>query len=328
MPTTGIRAGANASDTRLALVAESVWGTTPTTPSFQNVRFTSENLQPAKETVRSQEIRPDRNVTDEIMVGRSVSGNMDFELSFETFDHLLESLFHAVWVDIEDEAENDIPTLINGANSGQSFTAERTIKLTDGSSHYSRFTGLVANSMSLSVSAGVLVTGSFDLMGKFGGAGTTALSGATYTDANQERVINAATHFAGLTMTGLGGDTPLIQSIDLNITNNMRPQRAVGSLDNVGMGAGQFEVTGTINAYFRPGLLSAFLAHEDIGLVFTLGTEEGSRYRFTIPTLVLTGSPGGNADGNDSDLMSTVQFTAVLDRTASPMGGTIKIEKV
>lgn len=324
MPTTGIRAGANASDTRLSIVPEAAWGTTPTTPGFQNIRFTSENLQPAKETVRSQEIRPDRNVTDEIMVGRSVSGNMDFELSYGTFDDLLESLFHAEWTGDDDEI------LINGANIGQSFTAERTIKLNDGSSHYSRFTGLVVNSMSLSIASGALVTGSFDLMGKFGGAGTTALSGATYANANQARVINAATDFASLTMTGLGGgDTPLIQSIELNITNNLRAQRAVGSLDNVGMGAGQFEVTGTITAYFRPGLLTAFLSHSDIGLEFTLGTAAGFRYKITIPTLVLTGSPGGNADGNDSDLMSTVQFTAVLDRTTTPtpIGGTIKIER-
>jgi hypothetical protein len=322
MTTTGIRAGANASDTRLAIVPEVAWGVTPATPAFTNVRFTGENLQPAKETVRSQEIRPDRNVTDEIMVGRSVSGNMDFELSYGTFDDLLESLFHAEW-DAVDE------TLINGANIGQAFTAERTLKLNDGTSHYSRFTGLVVNSMSLSVSSGALVTGSFDVMGKFGGADTTAIAGATYAEAPQTRVINAATHFAGLTMTGLaGGGTPLIQSIELNITNNLRAQRAVGSIDNVGMGAGQYEVTGTITAYFRPGLLTAFLDHDDVGLEFTIGTEAGSRYKISIPTLVLTGSPGGNADGNDSDVMSTVQFTGVLDRTSAvPIGGTIKIER-
>lgn len=323
MPTTGIRAGANASDTRLSIVPEAAWGVTPTTPAFQNIRFTSEGLTPNKETTRSQEIRPDRNVTDEIMVGRSVSGNMDFELSYGTFDDLLESLFHAEW-----DAEDDI--IINGANIGQSFTAERTLKLNDGSSHYSRFTGLVVNSMSLAISAGSLVTGSFDVMGKFGGAGTSAIAGATYADAPQSRVINAATHFAGLTLTGgdLGGETPLIQSINLNMTNNLRAQTAVGSIDNVGMGAGQFEVTGSIEAYFRPGLLQAFLDHEDLGLEFTLGTEAGSRYKFEIPTLVLTGAPGGNATGNDSDVMSTADFTGVLDRTSgTPIGGTVRITR-
>ena len=75
--------------------------------------------------------------------------------------------------------------------------------------------------------------------------------------------------------------------------------------------------------------MTAFLDHADLSLEFTIGTEAGSRYKVTIPTLVLTGSPGGNADGNDSDVMSTVALTAVLDRTSgTPIGGTIRLEKV
>lgn len=323
MTTTGIRAGANASDTRLAFVPEAAWGTTPATPAFTNFRFTGENLQPAKETVRSNEIRPDRNVVDEILVGRSVSGNADFELSYEAFDALLPSLMFADWFGDDDEF------IKNGAGIGQSFTIERTLKLGDGSSHYARFLGMVINSMSLEISSGQLVTGSLDFMGKFGGAATTAISGATYADAPQGRVINAATHFASLVVDGLS-PAPLIRSLSLNMTNNLRQQAAVGSLDSVGIGAGRFEVTGSMEIYFRSGaVLDAFLAHDDLGLEFVLGTEAGSRYRFTIPTIVLTGSPGGNAASNDDDVMQTMEFTAVLDRTTSPtpIGATIQIER-
>lgn len=325
MPTTGIRAGANASDTRLSIVPETAWGMTPAAPGFTNIRFTGENLQPSKETVRSQEIRPDRNVVDEILVGRSVSGNMDFELSYGTFDALFESLFFSTWEEDEDEEET---ILKNGAGLGQSFSIERTLKLADGSSHYARFLGMLMNSMSLSISAGALVTGSFDAMGKFGGAGTPALSGATYAESPQNRPVNAAQDFASLTVTGIAA-APLINSISLNITNNLRAQAAVGSLDAVGYGAGQFEVTGSIEAYFRdPNLYRAFLDHDDLSLAFTLGTASGSRYRFTIPTLVLTGSPGGNANSNNDDVMQTMEFTAVLDRTSSPsLGCTLMLER-
>lgn len=316
--TTGIRAGANSSDTRLALVPETAWGVTPATPGFQNVRFTGEGLRPEKQTVRSNEIRPDRNVVDEIMVGRSVTGNVDFELSHGTFDSLLESLFFNAWA-------TDV--LKNGAGAGTSFTAERTLKLADNTSHYTRFLGLVANSMSLSIEAGAIVTGSFELMGKFGSAGTAAVAGATYADAPQDRVINAASHFADLVVTGI--TAPLIRSLSLNITNNMRAQNAVGAIDAVGMGAGRFEVTGSIEAYFKTGaLMTAFLDHEDLGLSFTLGTEAGSRYKIDIPTIVLTGSPGGNASGNDADIMTTLNFTGVLDRlSADPIDATIQIER-
>lgn len=325
MPTTGIRAGANSSDTRLAIVPEAAWGVVPATPGFTNLRFTGETLQPAKETTRSNEIRPDRNVVDEILVGRSVSGTADFELSYGAFDALIESLMFSTWGGTGNN------TIKNGAGQGQSFTAERTLKLSDGTSHYSRFNGLVVNSMSLAISAGALVTGSFDLMGKFGGVADAPVTGATYADAPQNRVINAATNFASLSLTGLGAGagTPLIRSLNLNMTNNMRQQMAVGSLDAVGMGSGRFEVTGSMEAYFRNGaFLKAFLDHSDIGLEFTLGTDAGSRYRITVPTLVLTGSPGGNATSNDDDVMATMDFTAVLDRTsATPIGATIMLER-
>lgn len=322
--TTGIRAGAAASDGRLALVPETAWGTTPANPAFTTMRFTSENLQPSKQTVRTNEIRADRNIVDEILVGRSVAGDLAFELSYGPFENLLESLFHAEW------GGEDSAFLKNGAGIGRSFTAERRILLPGGTSEYHRFNGLVANTMSLTVTAGEIVTGSFGLMGKFGGRESSAITGATYADAAQNRVLNATSHFADLSVPGITELAP-VRSISLNITNNYRNQNAVGSLDAVGYAPGRFEVTGSIEAYFNNGeLFQAFLDHEDLALEFTLGVEPGEQYKFTLPTIVLTGDPGGNIGGNDQDVMQTLAFTAVLDRLTTPslLGAAIQIEKV
>ncbi len=133
--TTGIRAGANTSDTRLAFVKETAWSETPTEPAFTNLRLTSENMQWAKETVRSNEIRPDRNIVDEIQVSRSSAGNVDFELSYGAFDDLIESAMFSEW------ATNKIK---NGADAGHSFTVERRLALPDASFEYHRFIGQVA----------------------------------------------------------------------------------------------------------------------------------------------------------------------------------------
>ncbi|HEV7416041.1 MAG TPA: phage tail tube protein [Tianweitania sediminis] len=315
--TTGIRAGANSSDARFALVPEVAWGTTPATPAFKNLRMLSESIQVSKNTVRSEEIRPDRNVADEIMVGRSAGGDISFELSYGTYDELFESLFNNAW------ATN---VLKNGTAETKAFTGERTLKLADASSHYTRYQGLVVNTMSLDIASGQKVTGSFGLMGKFGSAGTAAIAGATYATASTAPIMNAAAHFASLSMTGI--TSPRIKRITLNATNNMRGQDAVGSLDNVGLANGRFEVSGSIEAYFQAGFLDAFLNHTDLALAFTIGAEAGSRYRFTIPTIKLTGSPGGNAGGNDNDVMSTVNFTAILDRlTGTPLGCALQLER-
>ena len=85
------------SETRLAYIAETAWGTTPTTPAFTNARFTGESLTPDLQTVVSNEIRPDRNVTDLIQVGQSAGGDVNFELSYGAFDDWLESVMYNTW---------------------------------------------------------------------------------------------------------------------------------------------------------------------------------------------------------------------------------------
>lgn len=317
--TTGIRAGASASEVRLALVEETAWGVTPANPSFTLTRMTSESLMPAKTTVRSNEIRPDRNVTDETMVGRMVSGNIGFELSYGTFDNILESLMFADW---------NTNVIKNGAGAGTSFSAERRVALPAGGYDYHRFTGLVANTLSLNVAAGAIVTGEFGMMGKFGGRGGSVISGASYAQASDSRVLNAANHFASLDIDGVS-PMPRIRSLSLNITNNLRRQDEIGNLDAAGMAPGRFEVTGSIEAYFESGtLFQAFLDHQDLALSFMIGDQSGERYRFTLPTIVLSGEPGANATANDDDLMQTLNFTAVLDRIGSPLlGCALQIER-
>lgn len=317
--TTGIRAGASASEVQLAVIPEAAWGVTPVSPAFQNMRMTAETLQPAKTTVRSNEIRADRNVVDEIMVGRAVAGNLSFELSYGTFDRFLESLFYSTW---------STNVLENGSQDGTSLTAERKVELPSGAFEYSRFVGLVANTMTLNINSGAIVTGEFGMMGKYGGRGTTALAGATYTQQSTSRILNAVNHFAQLHVAGLS-PAPRIKGLTLNITNNIRRQDEVGNLDSAGLAPGRFEVTGTINAYFENGnMLQAFLDHEDLSLSFVLGDASGMRYRFTLPTIILTGEPGGNATSNDDDVMQNIAFTAVLDRLSSPLlGCTLQIER-
>ena len=61
----------DSSQTRLAYIEESTWGTTPATPTMLEMRFTGESITPNIETIVSDEIRSDRNVTDLIQTGQS-----------------------------------------------------------------------------------------------------------------------------------------------------------------------------------------------------------------------------------------------------------------
>lgn len=75
--------------TALRYAIESVFGTTPTNPAFKELRYTGESINFNQSSVVSNEIRADRNVGDTVRVDADVSGDVNFEMSFGTFDDLL-----------------------------------------------------------------------------------------------------------------------------------------------------------------------------------------------------------------------------------------------
>lgn len=68
----------------LSYVAESTYGTTPSTPTMLKTRITGDTLDLSKETFLSNELRSDREVTDFRHGNRQAGGALNFELSFDT----------------------------------------------------------------------------------------------------------------------------------------------------------------------------------------------------------------------------------------------------
>jgi hypothetical protein len=203
---------------------------------------------------------------------------MDFELSYGVFDPMIQSLMFSSW-------SSDV--IKNGAGVGESMTLERRIALPSGSYDYMRFVGCVVNQMSLDISAGEIITGRFDMMGKWGGRATSIITGATYTDSDDVAVMSAASQFGSLSMDGITG-TPKIRSISIQMTNNIRQQDALGSVDAIGLAPGRFEATGSMEVYFENGnMFDAFLNHDDVALEFTLGSVTAEKYTFLFPTIKL-----------------------------------------
>ncbi|MDF1685361.1 MAG: phage tail tube protein [Parvibaculaceae bacterium] len=292
---------ANASDTRLAYIAEVTANTTPSSPAFQILRATGEALRHSKQTVVSNEIRSDRNVSDLAMASTSETGEIPFELSYGTLDSLMESALFSTW-------SSDV--LKNGVTP-KSFTFEKTFEL-GATDQYHRFTGIQIDTMALSFAAGAIVTGSLGTMGMGHTTGTAILTDATYSAGNTNEVLTAAAHVGSLTATGISG-TPVITKLDLNIANGLREQRAIGNLGPVGLGRGRCVVTGTLEAYFEDAeLYSAFVDHDILGLSWDVGAETGEKYNFDLPSIRL-GDVEVVAGGNDSDVMISAPFQAIYD---------------
>lgn len=301
----------NSSETRLAYIAESAYGTTPATPAFKNLRFTSENFRPAFQNVSSNEIRPDRNVADLVRVGSEAAGDFGFELSYGTFDDLIESLMFSTWSS----------NVIENGTTRKSFTFEKFFE-TGTTDQYHRFVGAVVNSMSLAMRAREIVTGSFGVMAKEAASAQAIITDATYAAANSNPVINAANNFASLAIAGV--TSPQITSLSLNVTNNLRQQPVIGSIYSKGIGAGRFVVTGDLEAYFEnEELFDLYMEDTYSDLAFSLGGSTALRYDFDLPKIKFTNAEIV-AGGNDADVMARMSFQAIYDSTE---GSTLKITR-
>ena len=88
---------ANGSRHSMRYVAESTYGVTPANPEFKMVRHTGTTLGLSKETLQSEEIRDDRQIADFRHGAYQVGGDMNIELSFGSFDDLLEATLLGTW---------------------------------------------------------------------------------------------------------------------------------------------------------------------------------------------------------------------------------------
>lgn len=84
----------------LRWVAESTWGTTPAGPAMQALNFTGESLVSTNNTVTSDTIRDDRNVSDLTIVGGGAGGDVSFELRYDDIDDLILGALNADWVEV------------------------------------------------------------------------------------------------------------------------------------------------------------------------------------------------------------------------------------
>lgn len=294
------------SQTRLAYVAESSVNTIPSSPSWQNLRFTSETIAYNKTAIVSNEIRPDRNVSDLINAGFGVGGDIGFELSYGTLDTLLESALQSAW-------SNDV---IKNGGTPKSLAFERTVE-TGATDQFFRYSGCQVSSLALSITAREIITGTMALLGMGHSTATAALSGATYTAANDNPVMSASADVGSMTISGLS-PSPILMSATINIENNLREQIAVGSAGPIGIGSGRFVCTGTVEAYFEDlALYNVFKNHSDVGLSLTVGSVTNEKYTIALPKVKL-GTGTVTTPGNDQDVMASFEWQAIYDGSGSP----------
>jgi hypothetical protein len=253
----------------MAYVVESVFGTTPTTPTFTPIRHTGTTIGLSKDAIESEELRQDRQIANYRHGNKSVAGDVNIELSYGTFDDLLEATLAGTW------ATN---VLIAGTTR-RSYTVER--HHTD-IGKYLRSTGCSFNALSLSVAPNSMVTGSFSVIGKAFSVASTAISGSTY---SAETTTAPFDSFTGSITEG-GSSIAVVTSIDLSIDNGMEALYVVGSDETLLPSIGKSTVTGSITAYFEDStLIDKFIAETASSLSFVLTDLAGNSYTVDLPNI-------------------------------------------
>lgn len=291
----------------LSYVVESTFGTTPSSPGFAPIRHTGTTLGLSKDAIESEELREDRQVAHFRHGNKSVTGDINFELSYGGLDALLEATLCGTW------ATN---VLISGTTR-RSYTIERHHQ---DIGKYLRSTGCQFNTMSLSVAPNSMVTGSFGIIGSGFVSSASALGSATY---SAESTTAPFDSFTGAITEG-GSAIAIITALELNIDNGMEALYVVGSSDTLLPSIGKSTVTGSVTAYFQDtALMDKFVNETTSAIQFTLTDALGNDYIVLLPKVKYnSGNPEVSGPGA---ITLSLDFVALYNSTSDQQ---IKITRV
>lgn len=213
-------------------------------------------------------------------------------------------------------------SMIRNGTTEHSFLLEKKFGDID---EYDAFPGMEIGQLSLDVRTEQIMTGSFTWNGKYAVAATNTLDTAGgYDAATTADVMNATANVGTIQKNGSALAT-FLQSIQLQVNNNLRNKLAIGNNYAIGIGRGVVAVTGTITAYFEDlVLLNHIRNHDAISLHFRVADAAGNTYLITMPRIRATGGDP-NAGGQNQDVVIPFGFQAVRDPTT---GCTIQLDKL
>ncbi len=369
---------ADTSRFQLYQMIETAWGVVPTT-ALKELRNTGESLKGKFGTTKSGEISSDRQISDLILIDASAEGGFNYEMSYGSFDDLLEGALYNSWsapvtitaltisAAATDDSFNDsgsgFPVVVPGqwikvagfttaANNGffrvvsrttakiviegalvdEAAGASVTIKsggmLRNGTTtksfvlekkfaditQFLSYTGMMVGDYSLDFEAGAVLKGAFGFQGKSVTPAQATVGTGAAVAASTTGIMNAVNNILGI-RRGATAWTAKISKLGLALKNNLRAQKAVGSLGAVGVGSGRCEVTGSLSVYFEDAsFYTDYVQNNAFLLSFRAQDNAGNAYVFTLPKVKLTDA-NIVAGGPDADVMVEGSYQALKDPT-------------
>lgn len=262
------------SRSQVGIVVETVYGTTPATPSLTGLAYTDFSVNLTHDEYEDNTIRADRMERYSITGNNHVAGDITANFSALNFDSLLESLMSSLFT----------TNVLKIGSTRKSFSMEEA---QSDISIYNVFTGVLVDKLDLTVPSDAIVTAKFSVVGKDQSAyASTSIDTDGYTAPAAARPF---THLGGTFKEG-GVVVGYITSIDLSVDNGYTANYSLGNAACRDMTYNMIKVSGTVNAYFEDSVfVNKFMNQTVSSLDFTL-TDGTHTMEFNMPNVKYTGA--------------------------------------
>jgi hypothetical protein len=175
------------------------------------------------------------------------------------------------------------------------------------------YRGMTVNKMSFNFSAASLTDGSFEFMGKDVQTGAVTKLPGTATASYTFDIQNSVKGVGQFWENGIPLASTFVKSISLNVNNNLRGQKAIANLGNIGIGAGDLAVDGQMEVYFADvTIFNRFLTDTYTSLIIGSQDTAGNGYVISLPRVMLMNAKIV-AQGENQDVMVQFDYSAFSD---------------
>lgn len=207
--------------------------------AWQKINFVSHDIAPQADTVRSKVLRPDAATQEARRISGGFSGTIAMELARDVeLETLMAAALRGTWV----------TNVLKAGVAKTNLVFEEQVP-EGGTTYYQRYRGAVLGGFALEVSPDGLCDVRFPVSGLTMEDATTITTTATYVNAGTAAIL-AGVDFTALTMSGFA-TTLDVESISIDMTQNTRADRKLGSKDPRGIPYGKREATINVTAYFK-----------------------------------------------------------------------------
>lgn len=281
------------------LIPEVTPGITPTSGAWDTLRLTSNTLSPTVNTQVSDEITESRISQGSVVSSADIQGDLVGELSYGSFDKLLEAAFYGSWT-------GDVLTV---GDTRHTFTVAKNF---NDVSVYTLFKGMHVSVFALDIPSDGKITATFTMMGlDYADGDTNTVSTVTpATSTPFMSNLNIGTIMVdGQSLEGIA----CVSALTISLDNSLQAQRCIGN-GKIGPGAQiatEAAITGTITLAWS---LRAWQIWKNtftrlpIALGFPITDSLGNRYDLSFPALEVDGDlpNGGKRDLIEVTLNYTV----------------------